>query len=196
MPVTTTTPAASSDLTGAPRSKRFVALDGLRGVAALAVAIGHLWPGFPNTALAVDFFFMLSGFVLVHSYAQRFTQGLQFTQYFIARCIRLLPLIVVGTLIGAVASRTVSGLGGMLLIPSPGRAMYPLDPPTWSLFYEMIASVALGLGLWRTNHRVSVAIALLSGAALAVAVEHRGSIDAGLGARNFSLCLGPSPLWI
>ena len=48
---------------------RFIALDGLRGVAAIAVALLHtgLWTGqmpLPRAGLAVDFFFLLSGFVV------------------------------------------------------------------------------------------------------------------------------------
>ena len=58
----------------------FLALDGLRGVAAFAVVLYHLGevfgPPIPvNAPLAVDFFFMLSGFVLAHAYGERLRAG-------------------------------------------------------------------------------------------------------------------------
>ena len=60
----------------------FAALDGVRGIAALAVMMFHIawWPHFgrpfPSAYLAVDLFFTLSGFVVAHAYSPRLSQGL------------------------------------------------------------------------------------------------------------------------
>jgi peptidoglycan/LPS O-acetylase OafA/YrhL len=60
---------------------RFDALDGLRGIAALAVVffhygerMGHEW--LPHAWVAVDTFFVLSGFVLMHAFGRRIAQGM------------------------------------------------------------------------------------------------------------------------
>lgn len=79
-----------ADLSGAP--VRFDALDALRGFAALAIAAGHvgLLPWESAFYLAVDFFLILSGFVLAHSY---FDRKLIATHDFIARrFLRMYPL--------------------------------------------------------------------------------------------------------
>ena len=163
-----------------------MALDGLRGIAAIAVAIGHLFPGlFPNTALAVDFFFMLSGFVLVHAFDRRLEDGMTFLEFLSLRCIRLFPMIVFGTVLGALAASTYVGLLGAFLIPLSGPIMYPLNPPAWSLLFEMIGSILIGIRLWQRS-RVGAAILLgISALALIVAIFHRGSIDAGWALGSF-----------
>ena len=56
-------------------------LDGLRGVAALMVILYHVfecfdWTPLPHGYLAVDFFFVLSGFVIGYAYDGRWREGL------------------------------------------------------------------------------------------------------------------------
>ena len=85
-----------------------MALDGLRGVAAVSVALMHLQQtarfkaAVPMpSALAVDFFFMLSGFVLAYAYFDRLDRGMPWCTFMRARVIRLYPLIPIGVLLGA-----------------------------------------------------------------------------------------------
>ena|ERR1700730_5639017 len=81
----------------------FPALDGVRGVAAILVALFHLrnrFLGFNNFPggdgyLAVDLFFVLSGFVLSHAYLPRFQNGMSPSQFMKARLIRLYPLYII-----------------------------------------------------------------------------------------------------
>ena len=81
-------------------------LDGLRGVAALIVIVYHVFElhagtPVPHGYLAVDFFFILSGFVIGYAYDGRWgkmTTG----GFFKRRLIRLHPMVVMGALIGAV----------------------------------------------------------------------------------------------
>lgn len=133
--------------------RRYEALDGLRGVAAVGVMLYHVggWTGRPwlvsHGYLAVDFFFCLSGFVLAHAYGRREIGWLGFLRQ---RLIRLWPLIAVTMLAGATAiiqhrERVPEWLGlGLLMIPrlwaeEPGFApIFPLNPPAWSLFFELL----------------------------------------------------------
>jgi peptidoglycan/LPS O-acetylase OafA/YrhL len=145
----------------------FEVLDGLRGVAAGAVLLGHatsvvLGPSLiERKHLAVYFFFMLSGFVVSYAYEAKLKAGMSVQEFYLRRIIRLYPLIFASAVIAA-ASLTIGSaqfrsdpmtvpatLLAVLGLPSPhtmfsfGR--FPVNPPQWSLFYEMIAYVVFGL---------------------------------------------------
>jgi peptidoglycan/LPS O-acetylase OafA/YrhL len=87
-------------------NSRFSALDAIRGIGAVAVMLLHFaslnglsW--MPRAWIAVDLFFILSGFVLMHSYSQKITDGrLNFLAFFKIRLIRLMPLYLVGLVLG------------------------------------------------------------------------------------------------
>src|SRR5215218_10369185 len=91
--------------------QHFEILDGLRGIAALAVVIFHFmeWV-FPDVSknfiahgfLAVDFFFCLSGFVIGYAYDDRIGQ-MGIWAFFKARLIRLQPLVILGSVLGLLA---------------------------------------------------------------------------------------------
>ncbi len=85
-------------------------LDGLRGVAALTVVCFHLFEDYATSHLdqkinhgylAVDFFFILSGFVVGYAYDDRWKK-MTVGDFFKRRLIRLQPMVVIGALIGAV----------------------------------------------------------------------------------------------
>lgn len=104
---------------------RYDILDGLRGVAALMVLLYHVFndaksffvwptpvPEFYHSFLGVDFFFILSGFVMGYAYDERLTpspfpkgrgETLTFWGFIKRRLIRLHPMVVMGVLLGAVA---------------------------------------------------------------------------------------------
>jgi peptidoglycan/LPS O-acetylase OafA/YrhL len=139
----------------------FDALNGMRGVAALAVAFMHIqW--FLNgihpviVSVAVDFFFVLSGFVIAHAYEEDLRQGYRRRHFMLARFIRLYPLFLVGLVLGAMSKwlyeypedpMTFWGNVGFNLFmlpypfPYPGEYdnSFPLNFPAWSLFYELVA---------------------------------------------------------
>lgn len=96
--------------------QHFEILDGLRGVAAMVVVLFHLcetWNGGDHARqiinhgyLAVDFFFMLSGFVIAYAYDDRWNPksgqpGMTLWDFFKRRLIRLQPMVIMGNLIGA-----------------------------------------------------------------------------------------------
>lgn len=90
-------------------------LDGLRGVAALLVVFYHIFEGFSFAGggtlitvinhgyLAVDFFFILSGFVIGYAYDDRWKKNLTLKGFFKRRLIRLHPMIIMGAIIGCIA---------------------------------------------------------------------------------------------
>ena len=137
--------------------RRYEALDGLRGVAAVGVMLYHIgsWTGrpwlVPHGYLAVDFFFCLSGFVLAHAYGKREIGWLGFMRQ---RLVRLWPLIALTMLGGAFViiqhREAVPGwlALGLLMIPrvwvddNGFSPLFPLNPPAWSLFFELAVGAA------------------------------------------------------
>ena len=177
-------------------------LDCLRGVAALLVVWYHLFEAFATNPvdqrfnhgyLAVDFFFLLSGFVIGYAYDERWGRGLRMRDFIKRRLIRLHPMVVLGALLGAAAffvqgsvrwnGEPVSTgmvlaalLCGLLLIPAwPGAGhevrgngeMYPLNGPGWSLFFEYLGNLLYMLLLRRLPTRWLTLLVALTGAALA-----------------------------
>ncbi len=170
---------------------RFLALDGLRGVAAFAVILDHvdsptLGALVPGRYLAVDFFFVLSGFVLAHAYGARLATGMTALQFMRIRMIRLYPLYLLGLGLGLVVP-IVGALKGweggalpeigtialfsLFFLPAPpiygftGTHLYPFDSPAWSLFFELVANFFYALIARFLNWRV-LAVILPIGAAL------------------------------
>lgn len=186
-------------------------LDGLRGVAALVVIWYHIFEGFATSPfdqrfnhgyLAVDFFFILSGFVVGYAYDDRWRRGtLRFGGFVKRRLIRLHPMVVLGAVLGAVTfciqgceqwngasvSLTLVLLSLLLhlfLIPAlPGAGvevrgngeMYPLNGPTWSLFFEYIGNLCYGLFLRRLPTRWLAAFVALTGLGLVTYAVGNGS---------------------
>ena len=133
-----------------PDSKpHYMILDGLRGVAALLVVLFHVfecfdWSPAPHGYLAVDFFFVLSGFVIGYAYDDRWKPAdetkrprLTMGGFFLRRLIRLNPMVVAGAVLGAVCfllqgsvrwDGTPVGIGWVMLAMLLGMFMLPLYP--------------------------------------------------------------------
>mgnify|MGYP002926313690 CR=1 FL=1 len=100
----------SATATGYLASKpRYEILDGLRGVAAMIVVAFHLLETYSKGPayqvlnhgyLAIDFFFVLSGFVIGYAYDDRWRR-MSVGEFLKRRLIRLQPMVVIGALIGA-----------------------------------------------------------------------------------------------
>lgn len=156
-------------------------LDGLRGVAAVMVVCFHLFEAFATSHidqiinhgyLAVDFFFILSGFVIGYAYDNRW-KTIKTSDFLKRRLIRLQPMVVAGAVLGgamfylqgctvwditkvSIGMLAVAVLMNALMIPAaPGveirglTEMYPLNGPTWSLFFEYIGNLLYALLLRR-----------------------------------------------
>lgn len=179
---------------------RFQSLDGLRGIVALVVVATHAGRMFAghfrvsHGYLAVDFFFLLSGFVLTHAYGERLRDGLAFGVFLKLRMIRLYPLAALGVAIGALDFMFIQTgrnaqigpaiIDGLLLYPTAsaptaGFSLWPLDPPTWSLFWEVIGSGIFGFWLWNVRTRRLVTIAIIAATSLSVLGLWFGTLELG-----------------
>ena len=173
-------------------------LDGLRGVAALVVICYHIGEAFATSFLdqvvnhgylAVDFFFMLSGFVIGYAYDDR-RETMGVWAFAKRRLIRLHPMVVMGALLGALmfyaqgcefwkVSEVSIGLLlcamllNMLLVPAWDGVevrgfgeIFPLNGPTWSLFFEYIANLLYVLAIRKLSTRWLAMLAFAAGGAL------------------------------
>jgi peptidoglycan/LPS O-acetylase OafA/YrhL len=150
------------------KQDHFPVLDGLRGFAALSVVIFHLghWLHMPRIAAngyyAVDFFFCLSGFVLARAYGMNKNPTLTAPRFFRIRLVRLVPLIVLGTLVSAsyvafhlavthqhagyhqLPLAMLLGLVSLPYLHAPdlvgGPRVFPLNGPQFSLFLEFLVN--------------------------------------------------------
>jgi peptidoglycan/LPS O-acetylase OafA/YrhL len=194
----------------------FVTLDGLRGIAAVAIVTYHFPAFWQHTVtlfesyLAVDFFFVLSGFVLMHAYEQKLRDGMSPLHFMLVRLIRLYPLYLLALILAvlpyawAALHSTLDGKSPSMLLadvafaipmlPSPIRGdPFPLNPPAWSLFFELLANTVFALnGRNLTAKRLSVIVAA-SGLILCCAVVlgwfgfgiAHGAMDAGWSGSSF-----------
>lgn len=183
-----------------PQKPHYEILDGLRGVAALIVVAFHLFeiyaveplyvvPFVNHGYLAVDFFFVLSGFVIGYAYDDRWGR-MTLWDFCKRRIIRLQPMVVVGAVIGGLCFYFGAGkmfphigevpvwqmllvmLAGCLMIPTsvavrqPWNEMFPLNGPAWSLFFEYIGNFLYATVVRRFSKRVLIAFVAASGVAL------------------------------
>ena len=206
--MTNKTGTLTSSSSFADTKPHYELLDGLRGAAALMVVWYHVFEGFAfaqgtgietfnHGHLGVDFFFMLSGFVISYAYDDRWqgNEGKRLTlrNFFKRRLIRLHPMIIIGALIGVDTfimqghvkwdgSETplswimVALFMGMLLIPAyPGAGydvrgngeMYSLNGPSWSLFFEYLGNVMYALFIRRLSTKALACLTALTGLAWA-----------------------------
>jgi peptidoglycan/LPS O-acetylase OafA/YrhL len=188
-------------------------LDGLRGVAAILVVIYHLFEAYyPVPAnhpehhgyLAVDFFYLLSGFVVGYAYDDRWGR-MHIKDFFKRRLVRLHPLVLLGVFIGAIcfwfdpytngrAHTTLAELIGVMLIgftllPSPDirgwGETHPLDGPSWSLLQEYIANIIYALFARKMSRTALWILVIISGIALTITAMWRGDVGTGWGYKTF-----------
>lgn len=183
---------------------RFHALDAMRGSAALAVLIFHA--GFisksemmPHAYLAVDFFFLLSGFVLGRAYEGRLKHNLSAARFLEMRLIRLYPLFLMGLLLGGMRacwqildgshfSYNPFGVGiafaaNLLMLPASNSStsLFPFDFPAWSLFFEFLINAAFALVIWRLRSLWLLILCASAGFLLFLSLLEAGNADLGAG---------------
>lgn len=191
----------SSSAAFADTKPHYIILDGLRGVAALMVLIYHVFEAFATSPtnqwcnhgyLAVQFFFILSGFVIGYAYDDRWSR-MNTKEFFKRRLIRLHPMVIIGVIFGAVAffiqgsvqwdgtkvatsMVMVAMLCTLFMIPAiPGSGaevrgngeLFPLNGPYWSLFLEYIGNILYALFIRRLSTRLLTALVAITGIGVA-----------------------------
>ncbi|MDH3069456.1 acyltransferase [Akkermansia sp. N21169] len=183
----------------ADTKKHYNILDGLRGVAAITVVWFHIFEAFATSHvdqrinhgyLAVDFFFILSGFVVGYAYDDRWGK-MGIKEFLKRRVIRLHPMVVMGAVIGAImfyfqgcsvwdvsvvsiTALFIATFVNTLLIPATPRTeirglgeMYPLNGPSWSLFFEYIGNILYALFIRKLSTRNLSLLVFVAGCGLA-----------------------------
>jgi peptidoglycan/LPS O-acetylase OafA/YrhL len=194
--------------------QHFEILDGLRGVAALAVVTFHFMEWVYTDAsknfighgfLAVDFFFCLSGFVIGYAYDDRIKK-MGVWEFFKSRIIRLHPLVIAGSVLGLLAflfdpfgghpelysagKILLAFLCSVLLIPLPviadrGFNLFSFNAPSWSLFWEYIANIVYALVLYRISRGLLILLTILSAGAICLVGYHSGNLLGGWSGPTF-----------
>jgi len=186
--------------------ERLPLLDGMRGIAAIAVMLFHEAGlhgprGFlSHSFLAVDFFLLLSGFVLARAFEPRFAKGLGTRAFMAMRLKRLYPLMALGTVLGAahallggqaggdVAQLLAMGLLFVPMLAGPAE-IFPLNGPQWSLLTELAINLAHASGLARLPRLALLAISGASALLILRAAMRYGTLD--LGWQQVGIWVGP-----
>jgi peptidoglycan/LPS O-acetylase OafA/YrhL len=194
--------------------QHFHILDGLRGIAALAIVLFHFMEWVYTDAsqnfighgfLAVDFFFCLSGFVIGYAYDDRIAQ-IGIIEFFKSRLIRLHPLVISGSVLGLLAflfdpfgghpglysagKITLTFFCSLLLIPLPviadrGFNLFSFNAPAWSLFWEYMANIGYAFLLHKINRSYLLLLTILSAAAICLVAYRSGNLLGGWSGPTF-----------
>jgi peptidoglycan/LPS O-acetylase OafA/YrhL len=189
----------------APRNKGLLlSFEGLRGLLALIVCLGHL--GFYGLlsetgvqvrfGLAVDIFFAMSGFVL--SYTSYFGRK-SIPTFLVDRFARLYPLYFV-----TMAAMWVYALGANEAL-HPGAMIedllwlrdvglppdsLPLNTPSWSISVEVWMSILFMIGLTTRRKRITANLCLVLLAAFVPVAHAQGGLLSLIGAINLGVARG------
>lgn len=187
------------------RHQHFAALDGLRGISAASVLGVHVLDPFnlayllPHSGLAVDFFFMLSGFVLCYAYERRLLSVISLREFVETRLIRLFPLYLFGLLFGfavfvaksyvehhaITADEILALLLGAFILPTSlihnngWDAVFPYNIPSWTLFFQLSINLIYALIVFRLSRRLLLAILVLSAGVVLLQAYHLGGVHGG-----------------
>ena len=175
---------------------KFTGLDVLRGIAAISVVLFHMSDALkvpwlmPNGGLAVDLFFVMSGFVIAHAYDSRIPE-LRFSGFLRLRVIRFYPLYALGLSLGILrqflliaggkhelssVDITLSTLAALVFLPAPPSAISdsiaPLNGPAWSLIFEIWINAAYGLFFRFMTTPMLCLVVALAGASIVLVTIH------------------------
>jgi len=178
----------------------YALLDGLRGIAAIIVVIFHTtryWDvKFYRSYLAVDLFFLLSGFVIAYAYDERIkNRTLSFFGFFKKRLIRLYPIFLLSLILSTLIflgtgvtdpNRQTDALYLFILtalfLPSQvisGSGLFYLNGPYWSLFFELFINFIYAAIRPKLNNKKLIYLVVISGIALTFIAFIHGSLDIG-----------------
>jgi peptidoglycan/LPS O-acetylase OafA/YrhL len=176
---------------------RFVVLDSWRGLAAIFIILFHAQvashvhdAGLVRAGeMFVDFFFVLSGFVISHAYAGRLSTPAQFGRFMYLRIGRVMPLHLVMLFLfvlmeagkafvpglGAAGDAAFTGTNSigaiftnMALVQVGTHDQLTWNTPAWSIAAELAAYVAFGVAALAVGRFLGLAAA--AGAILAAGI--------------------------
>lgn len=185
-------------------SNTFVLLDGVRGLGAIIVLIGHTIPMWgmvmaESGPIIVDAFFLLSGFVLAFAYEPKFAAGMRVGEFMLHRVVRLFPLYLLGTLLvyatlmlftfgdadsdGRETTYTLQLIPQLFMLPAPPQLgspdVYPLNVPAWTLVFELLVNlIYVTIFRWLTT-RVLIGVVIAAACLLTYTVLTMGTISGG-----------------
>ncbi len=193
-------------------TEHILSLDLCRGFAAICVMFYHIsflfadtFYLFPRGYLSVDFFFILSGYVVSKSYDGKIASGLGFQSFFVRRIARLWPLLLLTTVLGffvqyirfrrdildlSAWDLAVSFAANSFMFPSPKSPtefLFPFNPAAWSIFFEMFANVVYALLFVYLSTKALVIVVLASAAGLVWTALTLNTLDVGMTQGNFIL---------
>lgn len=199
---------------------RLAGLDALRGIAALLVVGLHtnaVFGGlglFSKGYLGVDFFLMLSGYLMARITEPRLAAGLTARKFMVSRYRRFWGMVALGSLIGIPYLWIRSGgewwpflpalIANFALLPWPvANLLFALNIPAWTIFAELMANAVHVVALRRLSNRWLMVLTTALGLAVLIVAREVGHLD--LGARPghvwtalprimFAYCLGVA-LW-
>ncbi len=183
---------------------RYAFLDGIRGMAAIFVMTRHTvdyWHlSFYRSYLAVDLFFILSGFVIAYAYDEKVRTGIiTFPKFVLIRLIRLYPVFILSVLIssalfigrltlkheidntGLLSILSVVAFTSMFL-PSHiagDNGLFPINGVYWSLFFELVVNFLYAAIRPVLNNYVLAAIVLGFGFLMVRSSYLNGNLDTG-----------------
>lgn len=184
------------------RAQRDQSLDAIRGAAAFLVLLLHVGlstklPLAPGGYLAVDAFFLMSGFLIATTYDGRITSRSQSAAFLFGRVARLYPVYLFGVVLSAAVMILGNALGrgdqwpisdviaaaarSAAFTPSldaRGGPLFPLNTPYWSIIYELLAYLAFAL-TWRVRFGGTRFLVVIAGIVLIAQSLHGGGLDAG-----------------
>jgi peptidoglycan/LPS O-acetylase OafA/YrhL len=185
-------------------TQRYATLDGLRGIAAFVV-VGyhtHIFRGSsgiaPHGYLAVDFFFMLSGFVIASAYEKKLEAGSAVIEFFKHRVIRLYPVALVGVLLGALRLLAhyainplesepalwiaLAILPNIFILPVLSQThfngeLFPANGPLWSLFGEFLVNLGWSMLVSLKSSFIIIVFLMTASGIILFSLMHHAAID-------------------
>lgn len=186
------------------RARTFHTLDALRGIAALTVVAYHTAFIYGITApaegqIAVDLFFVMSGFIIAYRYEDDLCRGMGLAAFVKVRLVRLYPLFILGAILGVIPA-LVAVIGGhgdalhkglvasfplaLFMLPSHFtwpqiKELYPLNYVAWSLALEIVVNIvyAATVRFWTVRRLIGLLVTAF--AALCACAAAYGNIRGG-----------------
>lgn len=196
------------------QKRRLPFMDAVRGLAAICVLTRHthILPFvFFRSYLAVDLFFMLSGFVIANAYEEAMKRGSLSAGGFVKkRLIRLYPVFFLSAILSGLefaaivlhktgpadvtlSTLAVSTLLTLLFVPfrlGASASLFPLNGAYWSLFFELVSNLIYAVLRPLLNTAVLLFVIFAVGLVVAFVGIGNGNMNVGFAWGALSVSAG------